>query len=109
VPRDGRLIALILASKGIADADERVIHQMLDFAHRMLQETALTVGYTADVLVEAQLLADHAGRNAKIEKEDVELAIQTRKRHEFAEGPPREVSIQVDRANLTPVPVCSGT
>lgn len=34
VPRDGRLLALILASKGIQDADERVIHQLLDFAYR---------------------------------------------------------------------------
>jgi hypothetical protein len=34
VPRDGRLIALILASKGVGDADDRVIHQLLDFAHR---------------------------------------------------------------------------
>lgn len=32
VPRDGRLISLILASKGIEDADERVIHQLLDFS-----------------------------------------------------------------------------
>lgn len=36
VPRDGRLLALILASKGIQDADDRVIHQLLDFAHREL-------------------------------------------------------------------------
>jgi transcription initiation factor TFIID subunit 9B len=28
------LLALILASKGIQDADERVIHQLLDFAYR---------------------------------------------------------------------------
>jgi hypothetical protein len=34
VPRDGRLIALILASKGVGDADDRVIHQLLDFSHR---------------------------------------------------------------------------
>jgi hypothetical protein len=34
VPRDGRLISLIAASKGVEDADERVIHQLLDFAHR---------------------------------------------------------------------------
>jgi len=37
VPRDGRLISLILASKGIEDADERVIHQLLDFSHRKLE------------------------------------------------------------------------
>jgi hypothetical protein len=37
VPRDGRLISLILASKGIEDADERVIHQLLDFSYRKLR------------------------------------------------------------------------
>jgi hypothetical protein len=53
-------------------------------------------GYTADVLNSAQTLADHAGRGGngvpKIEKEDVELAIQMRKRYEFFEAPPRDVS-----------------
>ncbi|KAL7421131.1 Transcription initiation factor TFIID subunit 9 [Cryptotrichosporon argae] len=84
IPRDGRLISLICASKGIADIDERVIHQLLDFAHR----------YTADVLQSAQSLADHAARTgpqaARIEKEDVELAIQMRRRNEFFEPPPRD-------------------
>jgi hypothetical protein len=41
VPRDGRLISLILASKGIEDADERVIHQLLDFSHRKLSDSFL--------------------------------------------------------------------
>lgn len=34
VPQDARLMALMLASKGVEDADERVLLQMLDFAHR---------------------------------------------------------------------------
>lgn len=51
-------------------------------------------GYTGDVLQQAQALADHAARPGpgKIEKEDVELAIQLRRRHEFVEAPPRDVS-----------------
>ena len=51
-------------------------------------------GYTADVLQSAQSLTDHASRPgpSKIEKEDVELAIQMRKRYEFYEPPPRDVS-----------------
>ncbi|WOO83584.1 Transcription initiation factor TFIID subunit 9 [Vanrija pseudolonga] len=91
IPRDGRLLALILASKGIADSDERVIHQLLDFAHR----------YTADVLQSAQALADHAARTGpqsnRIEKEDVELAIQMRRRYEFFEAPPRDRAAKVER------------
>lgn len=53
-------------------------------------------GYTADVLRSAQTLADHASRGGavvpRIEKDDVELAIQMRKRYEFFEAPPRDVS-----------------
>ena len=46
------------------------------------------------MLQQAQALADHAARPGpgKIEKEDVELAIQLRRRHEFVEAPPRDVS-----------------
>ena len=105
VPRDGRLISLILASKGIDDADERVIHQLLDFAHRESSachtKSAIAwsdtpcLGYTADVLQSAQSLADHASRSgpSRIEKEDVELAIQMRRRYEFFEPPPRDVRL----------------
>ncbi|WVW81886.1 hypothetical protein I302_103885 [Kwoniella bestiolae CBS 10118] len=99
-PRDGRLISLILASKGIEDTDERVIHQLLDFAHR----------YTADVLQSAQSLSDHASRTGpssnKIEKEDVELAIQLRKRYEFFEAPPRDyLATQAHELNSHPLPI----
>ncbi|ORX34761.1 transcription initiation factor IID, 31kD subunit-domain-containing protein [Kockovaella imperatae] len=107
VPRDGRLISLILASKGIEDADERVIHQMLDFAHREQNGC-----YTADVLQSAQSLADHAGRAgpSRIEKEDVELAIQFRKRYEFFEPPPRDylASLAHD-LNSQPLPILPET
>ncbi|KAK1926080.1 transcription initiation factor IID, 31kD subunit-domain-containing protein [Papiliotrema laurentii] len=104
VPRDGRLISLILASKGIDDADERVIHQLLDFAHR----------YTADVLQAAQSLADHAGRSgpSRIEKDDVELAIQMRRRYEFFEPPPRDASYLASLAhelNSQPLPILPET
>jgi len=36
VPNTARLIALMLASQGIEDADERVLHQLMDFSHREL-------------------------------------------------------------------------
>lgn len=56
-------------------------------------DMALILGYTADVLTSAQSLADHAARSgpSRIEKEDVELAIQMRRRYEFFEPPPRDV------------------
>jgi transcription initiation factor TFIID subunit 9B len=34
IPRDARLLSLILASKGIDDADDRVLQQLLDFSYR---------------------------------------------------------------------------
>ncbi|WWC85884.1 uncharacterized protein L201_000751 [Kwoniella dendrophila CBS 6074] len=89
-----------MASKGIEDADERVIHQLLDFAHR----------YTADVLQSAQSLSDHASRSGpssnKIEKEDIELAIQMRKRYEFFEAPPRDyLATLAHELNSQPLPI----
>ncbi|ORY34202.1 transcription initiation factor IID, 31kD subunit-domain-containing protein [Naematelia encephala] len=102
LPRDGRLIALILASKGIEDADERVIHQLLDFTYR----------YTADVLQSAQSLADHAARPgaSKIEAEDIELAIDLRKRSEFFEPPPRDyLATLAHDLNSQPLPILPET
>ncbi|WVQ80261.1 hypothetical protein IAT38_002366 [Cryptococcus sp. DSM 104549] len=98
IPRDGRLISLILASKGITDTDERVIHQLLDFSRR----------YTADVLTSAQTLADHAGRSGagRMEKEDVELAIKMRKLYEFYEAPPRDyLATLAHELNSHPLPI----
>ncbi|KAI9635821.1 transcription initiation factor IID, 31kD subunit-domain-containing protein [Dioszegia hungarica] len=98
IPRDGRLISLILASKGIQDADERVLQQLMDFSYR----------YTADVLQNAQALSDHASRPGpgKIEKDDVELAIMMRKRYEFFEAPPRDyLASLAHELNSHPLPV----
>lgn len=33
-PRDARLISLILQSLGVEDYDPKVVHQLLEFAHR---------------------------------------------------------------------------
>ncbi|WVQ76223.1 hypothetical protein IAR50_005888 [Cryptococcus sp. DSM 104548] len=104
IPRDGRLISLILASKGIEDADERVIHQLLDFSAR----------YTADVLSCSQVLSDHAARTGtssnRIEKDDVELAIKMRKLYEFFEAPPRDyLATLAHELNSHPLPILPET
>ncbi|KAJ9116407.1 hypothetical protein QFC22_004849 [Naganishia vaughanmartiniae] len=80
VPNDAKLIALMLAARGIQDADERVLHQLLDFAHR----------YTSDILQDAQAYADHANRPGRVETEDVELAVQARSGWEFTEAAPKD-------------------
>lgn len=39
-PRDARIVSLILQSLGVEDYDPKVVHQLLEFAHRKkLQKT----------------------------------------------------------------------
>lgn len=33
-PRDARIVSLILQSLGVEDYDPKVVHQLLEFAHR---------------------------------------------------------------------------
>lgn len=85
VPRDARLVALILASMGVADVQPEVLLQLLEFAHR----------YTYDVLSDALVYADHAsGRQAStnVTLEDVSLAIQSRVNYSFTKPPEKDVS-----------------
>jgi transcription initiation factor TFIID subunit 9B len=54
--------------------------------------------------MDAQTYADHAGRGGKVEKEDVDLAVQARAGWEFDEAPPRDVRALIsypDCANST--------
>lgn len=41
-PRDARIIALILQSLGVEDYDPKVVHQLLEFAHRKFTHTHIT-------------------------------------------------------------------
>lgn len=82
LPPTARTIALLLASTPtIQDAQPGVLHQMLEFSHR----------YTSQVLSDALVYAEHAGRAGKIEMEDVVLAIQARVGWEFGGRIPKEV------------------
>lgn len=82
LPPTARAIALLLASEPtIQDAQPGVLHQLLEFSHR----------YTSQVLSDALVYAEHAGRAGKIEMEDVVLAIQARVGWEFGGRVPKEV------------------
>lgn len=50
------------------------------------------VGYTSDILEDAQAYADHAMRAGRVEVADVECAVQARSGWEFGEGAPKDVS-----------------
>lgn len=82
LPPTARSIALLLASTPtVQDAQPGVLHQLLEFSHR----------YTTQVLSDALVYAEHAGRPGKIEMDDVALAVQARVGWEFGGRVPKEV------------------
>lgn len=82
LPPTARSIALLLASTPtVQDAQPGVLHQLLEFSHR----------YTTQVLADALVYAEHAGRSGKVEMEDVTLAVQARVGWEFGGRVPKEV------------------
>jgi transcription initiation factor TFIID subunit 9B len=83
-PRDARVVRELLRSMGLGEGEyePRVVHQFLDLAYR----------YVGDVLRDAQVYADHAGK-PQIDADDVRLAIQAKVNFSFSQPPPREVQI----------------
>ncbi|KAG0301581.1 Transcription initiation factor TFIID subunit 9 [Dissophora globulifera] len=94
-PRDAKIISLILQSLSVEDAEEKVIHQLLEFSHR----------YTTDVFQDALLYSEHAGRTDVI-LDDVKLAIQGRVNHSFTSPPPKEFLLELaEEKNKVPLPL----
>lgn len=88
IPRDARLIALILSSMGVSDVQPAVLLQLLEFAHR----------YTYDVLSDALVYADHANSRqagTNLSLDDVNLAIQSRVNYSFTKPPEKDVRIAI--------------
>lgn len=84
IPPTARAIALLLATTpAVQDAQIGVLQQLLEFSHR----------YTSQVLSDALVYADHAGRSNKIELDDVSLAVQARVGWEFGGRVPKDVRI----------------
>ena len=82
LPSTARAIALLLSSTpSVQDAHPGVLHQLLEFSHR----------YTTQVLTDAGVYAEHAGRGGKIETDDITLAVQARVGWEFGGRVPKEV------------------
>ncbi|KAL5218408.1 hypothetical protein ABZP36_019092 [Zizania latifolia] len=95
-PRDARVVRELLRSMGLHEGEyePRVVHQFLDLAYR----------YVGDVLGDAQVYADHAGK-AQLDADDVRLAIQSKVNFSFSQPPPREVLLEVARnRNKIPLP-----
>ena len=81
LPRDAKIVKSLLKSMGVEDYEPRVIHQFLELWYR----------YVVDVLTDAQVYSEHAGKSA-IDCDDVKLAIQSKVNFSFSQPPPREVT-----------------
>jgi transcription initiation factor TFIID subunit 9B len=86
----------------VQDAQPGVLHQLLEFSHR----------YTAQVLSDALVYAEHAGRPSKLEMDDVTLAVQARVGWEFGGRVPKEYTLslatQINAQSLPVVPEVFG-
>lgn len=80
LPRDAKIVKSLLKSMGVEDYEPRVIHQFLELWYR----------YVVDVLTDAQVYSEHAGK-AAIDCDDLKLAIQSKVNFSFSQPPPREV------------------
>ncbi|KAH9843964.1 transcription initiation factor IID, 31kD subunit-domain-containing protein [Rhodofomes roseus] len=96
LPPSARSIALLLASTPtVQDAQPGVLHQLLEFSHR----------YTTQVLSDALVYAEHAGRSGKVEMDDVVLAVQARVGWEFGGRVPKEYILSLaTQTNSVPLP-----
>jgi transcription initiation factor TFIID subunit 9B len=83
LPPTARGIALLLSSTPLVqDSQPGVLHQLLEFAHR----------YTLQVLTDAKVYAEHAGRSEnRVDMSDVVLAVQSRVGWEYGGRVPQEV------------------
>lgn len=88
-------MSLILQSLGVEDYDPKVVHQLLEFAHR----------YTSDVFQDSLIYAEHANKN-DLDLDDIQLAIQGRVNHSFTTPPPKEFLLELaQEKNKTPLPL----
>lgn len=124
LPRDARLIALLLAANGIEDCDEGVVRMLVEFAHRQFSSPSphcvlerlmhSDEGYTSDVLTDSLVYAEHARTGQATSSsagsantltpsmDDVRLAVQAR-----TEGAsvPKELLLQLaSQVNSMPLP-----
>lgn len=105
VPRDVRLLHLILASMGVASYEDRVPLQLMDFAYR----------FTHGILQDALIYNDHAHSSITpaglgpaqkpLTTEDVRLAIAARLNYQFKPAPPKEMLLELaQEKNRRPLP-----
>ncbi|KEH32360.1 transcription initiation factor IID, 31 kDa subunit [Medicago truncatula] len=94
MPRDAKIMQSLLKSMGVEEYEPRVINKFLELWYR----------YVVDVLTDAQVYSEHAGKPA-IDVDDVKLAIQSQVNFSFSQPPPREVLLELaQNRNKIPLP-----
>ncbi|KTW28809.1 hypothetical protein T552_01439 [Pneumocystis carinii B80] len=97
VPRDARIVHLILASLGVEAYQQNVPLQLLTFAHR----------YTHQVLQDALVYSDYARPEGGtgLTVEDIRLAIASQMNNSFRGPPPKEFLLELAfERNRKPLP-----
>ncbi|KAG5440813.1 hypothetical protein PCK2_000112 [Pneumocystis canis] len=97
IPRDARIIHLILTSLGVEAYQQNVPLQLLTFAHR----------YTHQVLQDAQAYSDYARPDGSSELtiDDIRLAIASQVNNSFRGPPPKEFLLELaSERNRNPLP-----
>lgn len=89
VPREAKLVSLLLSSCGVGDCEPKVVQQLMEFMHR----------YVTDVLQEASLYSEHAGK-AELDYEDLRLSIRNQQRNMFIQPPSRDVCLLIDNIHV---------
>ncbi|KAL9239297.1 hypothetical protein vseg_013633 [Gypsophila vaccaria] len=98
LPRDAKIVKSLLKSMGVEEHEPRVVHQFLELWYR----------YVVDVLTDAQVYSEHAGK-ATIDPDDIKLAIQSKVNFSFSQPPPREVLLELAKnRNKIPLPKNAG-
>ncbi|KAL6075727.1 Transcription initiation factor TFIID subunit 9 [Balamuthia mandrillaris] len=93
MPREAKILALILKSMGVDKYEPLVLNQFLEFMHR----------YVSDVLQDSLVYSEHANKR-ELDLDDVRLAIQSRVNSSFTQPPPREFQAELAQCkNRTPL------
>ncbi|XRB00639.1 transcription initiation factor TFIID subunit 9 [Pycnococcus provasolii] len=100
-PRDAAAVRHVLQSMGVETYEPRVVHQLLEFVYR----------YTSEVVQDAALYAEHAGRKSgDLTAHDARLAAKLWSQRRFAPPPPRaHIDDVASVKNATPLPGVSPT
>lgn len=97
LPRDAKLISLLIKAEGIIDYEPKIIPQLLEFMHSkhftLCSDSILNnvhAEYAFDMLRDAQVYAEHAN-NKGITLDDLRMSVEARTSHSFTIPPCREV------------------